>query len=370
MAPTHNGRELERIDLDFYVRKLQKRLLRQLAQFESAEQHIEGFLQRRGAAMADLVGMDDEVRRNTQVKDHVRKTTLVGLKTEFELFLQIAIRLVVRRELQNARLLGRPSAALQKLFDRKVQGEALIHSFAGGTSDASELLSSVAVPGLDGGGVVGLIKLLGHLGDLKALSTKDMESLSGALVDRLASFGQAPPRQLGVRSQIATAFQVRHAIEHTYSKVAWHDLKKFALISTEGAPKLANLRWERSTWAREELQVGMALTVLPEDIEATAAAMGLVAETLLANWKARWREPLVLLAHEPLYESWLAVHGESGWVALPSSSERFVLHPASSENRDSASSPFRVVGSNRERLLQGLKRLMKTQDVLEPDPSG
>jgi hypothetical protein len=79
-------------------------------------------------------------------------------------------------------------------------------------------------------------------------------------------------------AQVKTAFQVRHAIEHSFSRV--------------GKPFVDKTRdtWARSTWCRLFAEQGMPrlqqrITVKPLDVHVTAAAMTHLGRLVVEHWQ-------------------------------------------------------------------------------------
>lgn len=247
---------------DYYVRKFQRRVFRRLVEYRVLRDNLERDLGRIGPEVTRTLGIDQSLVQGVEVKDHIEKACLTGLKAEFELFFTIYCNLVLDHllsEIEAHKRRPEDHPGLRKVIQDKSK---FFDDFIGaGLKDARQLFIAQAVPshGLDR-----LSKLLEVCGwrDFEAVTKGSCQDLGKAL----AGVVESP------WDQIQTAFQVRHAIEHAFSHVGPSFEYKTKTI------------WRQSSWRRHfgdaGPQRGKRIPLDQVDIEATAAAMTWVARTL------------------------------------------------------------------------------------------
>ena len=255
-------------DPGYYLGKFQRRLYRQMVQYQTLRDHAKGTLEKSGETIATSLGLAADSVRFTEIRDHAEKSCLVGLKVEFELFMYIICHLVLDgtlRHVANTGHLGSRQKRLTDLIGRKK--EFYDRLVEGGLQNASDLFIEMAVPDY---GLPRMRDLLGKCGigdDLK-LAAEDLAFFDASLPDTLK--GCVEPW-----AQIQTAFQVRHAIEHSFSRVNPDFLRKAGAV------------WPKSSWARHFSEVvgpknGQRLTLDPTDVYVTASAMAAVGRKLVS----------------------------------------------------------------------------------------
>ncbi|MCB9684386.1 MAG: hypothetical protein H6738_05750 [Alphaproteobacteria bacterium] len=216
--------------MSFYVAMAQDHLLRQLAIYEAAHHHLGNVMTERAQAYRALMG-EVTPPDASKVRGRAGKAALVGLKTEFELFVKILTAKVVHRAVESTRERGKAPAGLDKLLNdgRKVQ-EFAKQCIDTGFEDPILAFIEQAVPrhGLDQ-----FMKVLSDLG-LKPHPTEEDEE------EFRTRFPDARGR---VWNQVQAAFAVRHAIEHAHGRITARELRD---RRGEGA-----MVWLRtSTWSR------------------------------------------------------------------------------------------------------------------------
>ena len=100
---------------DYYLKKFQRRLFRQVLQYETLDTHLDSTLKDRGKDLANELGIPANVVAGTEIRDHAEKSCLVGLKVEFELFLYILCHLVLDNTLRHIEAQGRLGNRQKKL---------------------------------------------------------------------------------------------------------------------------------------------------------------------------------------------------------------------------------------------------------------
>jgi hypothetical protein len=79
----------------YYVEKFQRRIYRRMLEFETLKNNLSKDMGESslGAKVQKLLSLDDNIVKNFEIKDHIEKATLTGLKAEFELFFTIRCKL-------------------------------------------------------------------------------------------------------------------------------------------------------------------------------------------------------------------------------------------------------------------------------------
>ena len=247
---------------DYYVRKFQRRVFRRLVEYRVLADNLKHDLKRVGHEVTRTLGMDHTLVDGVEVKDHVEKACLTGLKAEFELFFTIYCNLVLDHLLSEIESHQRLPEDHKGLLDVIKNKKSFFDDFVrAGFKDARQLFIAQAVPshGLD------------RLSDL--LTTCGWRAFDGVTEGCGKDLGEAfEGVVVSPWDQIQTAFQVRHAIEHAFSHVGPSFEHKTKTI------------WRQSSWRRHFGEGGPKRgTRIPldrVDIEATAAAMTWVARTL------------------------------------------------------------------------------------------
>jgi hypothetical protein len=250
----------------YYLKKFQRRVYRQIVQFETLRGHLEETLKEKGTEISSSLGIPEDAVRSTEIRDHAEKSCLVGLKVEFELFLYIICHLVLDGTLEHVGASGKLGRRQKKLGDLVQNKNKFYERFVeGGLRQPTELFIEMAVPDYGLFRLLDLLKKCG-LGSAIQLSEDASRAFESHLPDALA--GQVEPW-----AQVHTAFQVRHAIEHAFSRVSKDFLGK------------ARDHWPASSWRRHfdsalGPQEGKRLGLDDTDIRVTAAAMVAIAGQL------------------------------------------------------------------------------------------
>jgi hypothetical protein len=273
----------------YYVEKFQRRIYRRMLEFETLKNNLSKDMGESslGAKVQKLLSLDDNIVKNFEIKDHIEKATLTGLKAEFELFFTIYCNLVLDHLIklieEKGMLPEEHKGILTIIDDKKKFFDDFVKS---GFKNERRLIIDLAVPshGLDR-----LEKLLTNCGwkDVEILKSESGEVLGSEYSSMISN----------PWTQICMAFQVRHAIEHSFSKVGNSFLFKTKDI------------WDHSTWQRwwsdsenqsesvRTLAKKEGLNTAPSrgerifidrtDICGTAAAMSWAANQLLKKWPVK-----------------------------------------------------------------------------------
>ena len=86
--------------LNYYVEKFQRRMFRRLVEYRVLRSNLERDLPVVRADVLDLLHIGEELVADFEIKDHIEKACLTGLKAEFELFFTIYCTLVVDHQLR------------------------------------------------------------------------------------------------------------------------------------------------------------------------------------------------------------------------------------------------------------------------------
>jgi hypothetical protein len=262
---------------EFYYEKLNRRLGRHLLQFYAGSAHVAGIVERRAEVVARTLGtLPAAVQTFGRGEEVAAKTCLVGLKAEFELFTAICCRIAFH-EVVDALRAGRKPGVKRTFYDGKFAFDDMLGIVAQGRIDESvSLLQSLRVPknGLDH--MVGFLDSCG-LKNVDQLSPSRQKSFHDRLNPEVATMDGRP---LLAWSQVRMGFQVRHAVEHSHSKVAPGDLAKFSTS------------WQHSSWRRHFGPSGpgawQKIVIDADDIIATAAAMSVAGRHIrrrLDEWR-------------------------------------------------------------------------------------
>ena len=233
--------EITSQEFDYYVRKIRRRLFRRLIEYEVLVQSLE----RDGMCVApqilETMGLTDAELGEVHIKDHVEKGCITGLKTEFELFLTIYCAFVVDHILQKIERCGQIPEKHRGILKDLIHYKKFFRDFlSSGLGEARRHIIEQVVPSK---GLESLEKLLRTLG----------------WTDVLELLNAGTGRDLGLEfqevitnpwHQIQVAFQVRHAIEHTFSKVG----EGFLQHTRCSFPETTWGRW----WSVPERQIALA----------------------------------------------------------------------------------------------------------------
>jgi hypothetical protein len=252
----------------YYLGKFQRRLYRQMVQYQTLRDHAAGTLEENGERIAASLGLPADSVRFTEIRDHAEKSCLVGLKVEFELFMYIICHLVLDGTLRHVEKTGHLGTRQKGLSDLIVRKKDFYDRLVqGGLQNPSHLFIEMAVPDY---GLPRMKDLLGKcgIGNDLILAPEELAAFDESLQDTLK--GRVEPW-----AQIQTAFQVRHAIEHSFSRVNPDFLRK------------ADAVWPKSSWSRHFTKEdgpknGQRLTLDPTDVYVTASAMAAVGNKLVA----------------------------------------------------------------------------------------
>jgi hypothetical protein len=274
-------------ELDYYVSKFQRRMFRRLVEYRVLRNNLEEQLPHTRTATVALLNIDAKVVANIEVKDHVEKACLIGLKAEFELFFTIYCSFVVDHQL---RLVEGGHDVSPKMLEllRKTKDKFFGPFISSGFKDARQIFVEQLIPKHG----------LGNLADL-------MEDCGWDIVQHLQC-GKPDVLDEQFRdlidnpwAQINMAFQVRHAIEHTFSRVGsdgrflYHTLKKDGGCLRKSTWR----RWWSSDSEQSDMAPALGLGPTPKvgdrvpidetDVLGTAAAMTWVSQQVLHHWKAQ-----------------------------------------------------------------------------------
>ena len=274
--------------LGYYVEKFQRRVFRRLIEFQILKDHFEKDYERVQSGISDLLRIDDGVIQGIEVKDHIEKACLTGLKAEFELFFTIYCTLVLNHLVK---LVEEGDVELPEVTDllRKIVKK-------------DEFARAFVEARLSGARQIAVEQLLPHmgLGNLEDILKDGGWTVVNDELDvehdwdtgkELASLIKTPWKQ------IQMAFQVRHAIEHNFSKVSPKGQFVHRAVKS-GA--LGGSTWSR-WWGPPETQPpkatecglgqtpkeGDRVLIDQNDIRGTAAAMTWVAGRLKEHWERR-----------------------------------------------------------------------------------
>jgi len=253
-------------ELGYFVDKFRRRLYRSLAQFMTVEEHVAKALEARSGEISTLLGMTPRQAGEVELKDHARKTSLIALKAEWELFLSMACRKSLSHAFVQATLKD-DLASLERFFPGGSQALELWNAatFSYETArmiETRRLFVKLTAPE---DGLEDQRRVLGLCG----VELAPDDDVIARLATRVGELDV--PERVEPWAQIATALQVRHSIEHTFSKIAPHDVDKFEATIRE------------SSWARHFPDGPIAerrLLVDRVDVLVTAAAMSVLAQYL------------------------------------------------------------------------------------------
>ena len=256
-------------DLDYYIEKFQRRVYRRMLEYETLRIHIRSDAETIGKDLVLLLNLDRKVVQEIEIKDHLEKICLIGLKAEFELFFMIYTKKVLNCILNLIKEKGcipnQHKEILQALKDHRKYIKSFFES---GMKDPSTTFIEHVMPSH---GLERMIELLENKCGwraLKRLETMDQDFMPAGLAEYVD----------GPMLQVRMAFQVRHAVEHSFSLVGQRFLHK-----TKGL-------YEKTTWRRHFKEqggppLGARISIDPVDIKATAASMTAVVRELSAHWK-------------------------------------------------------------------------------------
>ncbi len=257
--------------LSYYVPKFERRIYRRLFEYQVLARHFEHESLEHSGDLIELLGIDRRRVANMETKDHLEKACLVGLKAEFELFFFIYCHFVIDhiiRQAEQAGSLGEEHRGLLSLVnDKRGFFDAFVMS---GFQDARPLFVERAIPSY------GLMRMIRALERAGWTVMQDLEALDHSPF--LARIPADTGCQVDPIAQVKTAFQVRHAIEHSFSRV--------------GKPFVEKTRdtWHCSTWCRLFAERGsprldQRVTVAAIDVQVTAAAMTYVGGIVVDHWR-------------------------------------------------------------------------------------
>ena len=252
----------------YYVDKIHRRIFRRVLEYKVLDSRLATELDLRKKSIIDTLGLSEQVVDSIEIKDHLEKACLTGLKAEFELFLTIYCTLVVDHLLDMVEQTGHIPDAHKGIVDVVQDKNRFFRGFMqSGLRDARRLFIEQAVPshGLDR--LVGVLNKCGWT----VFERLEQAERSGFSVD----LGEPIENPW---TQIKMSFQVRHAIEHSFSKVG----KPF-LFKTKAL-------WRDTTWSRHfdpqsGPELGQRVLIDGVDICRTASSMTWVASMLREHWQ-------------------------------------------------------------------------------------
>ncbi len=271
--------------LSYYVSKFHRRMFRRMVEYRVLKRNVADDLSEVGPNTLALLQLDDVLAvGDFEIKDHIEKACLTGLKAEFVLFFTIYTTLVVDYQLRMIEERREVSNKMLKLLEK--QKGAFFEPFVrAGMTNARQLLLERLIPSHG----------LGNLADLLEDCGWEVEQILNTPVDTL------PDEFNGLIdtpwAQISMAFQVRHAIEHTFSKVGGDG--RFLYHTGEKTGDCLNHSTWRRWWSAPPVQPPIATEAglgrkpktgdrvfLDEvDLRGTAAAMTWAASHLLTHWE-------------------------------------------------------------------------------------
>ena len=260
-------------ETEFYARKAVEHLLRQLAIYEAADRGLVDTINRRGDSYLELFGTTVDLPEASSAKNRASKAALVGMKTEFELFMKILTAKFVSRAIEATQKNGDPPKGMTELLtdNRSLKGwtQRCIES---GFVDPIEAFMSHAVPrsGLDR--YLDVLKKL-EVGGLYPTKEDELEYAKRFMSDS----GR-------VWNQIRAAFFVRHAIEHSHGQITQRET--LALDTKKTAPKthLMASTWRRLL-TRFDHREFVSVEVEKADIIGTAVAMAISVRRMAAAYE-------------------------------------------------------------------------------------
>ena len=254
----------------YYVDKIHRRIFRRVLEYKVLDSRLVAELEDRKESIIGILGLSEEVVKNIEIKDHLEKACLTGLKAEFELFLTIYCTLVVNHLLDIVEQTGRIPEQHKGIIDVVQDKNRFFRGFMqSGLRDARRLFIEQAVPSHGLGRLVDVLDKCGWVVFEQLGEGRDdhfSPDFNGLTVDPWI--------------QIQMSFQVRHAIEHSFSRVG----KPF-LFKTKDL-------WQNSTWnrhfeANSGPQMGQRIPLDGVDICETAHSMTWVASKLREDWEGR-----------------------------------------------------------------------------------
>ncbi|MDM8552752.1 hypothetical protein QUF72_21915 [Desulfobacterales bacterium HSG2] len=256
------------IGISYYKGKFLRRLYRQIIGFEVLKKSYSEEISLFSSNTASLLSLDESITNGMAVKDHIEKACIVGLKTEFELFFSIYCRFVIRHLLFIAEKSGNLPKNHEGLRDCIQDKKKFFYDFAQlGFTGAQELFIQKAIPDY---GLERMIRMLDQCGwrIFNFFTDADISDFLNKLPCELCHTNLHPIHQ------IITAFQVRHTIEHCFSKVTSSFREKvFCYLP-------------RSSWIRhfpDLIADGTRITIDETDIKLTAASMSFVSHVIVSQ---------------------------------------------------------------------------------------
>jgi len=267
---------------NYYVTKFRRRLFRRVVEYEVLAKNLERDMDKVTEGTLSILAISQEDLGRVQIKDHVEKACMTGLKAEFELFFTIYCTFVVDHILSIIESTGEiPRQHKGLLKQVKINHTKFFEAFMkSGLRDARGHFIEQAIPKHGLGLLVDLLTNCGWVDVIESLENGSESSL-----DR--GFGTLIKNPW---KQVKVAFQVRHAIEHTFSKVG----SGFVYHAT---PIINETTWSRY-WAPVSQQLpvaqGLGFSERPKigdrmlldniDIRGTAAAMSWSVHMLNDHW--------------------------------------------------------------------------------------
>jgi hypothetical protein len=253
--------------LEYYAGKLQRRIFRRVLEYQVLHDRLADDLLVRKEEVVELLGLDPELVSNIKIKDHIEKGCLTGIKAEFELFFSIYCSLVVDRILRLIEETGSIPKQHKGIIDLVDDKNKFFKNFMrSGFKDAKQFFLEQAIPshGLDR-----LTQVLLKCGWPVIQTLEEIDK--GDFSKDFDTLIHSPWKQIQV------AFQVRHAIEHSFSRVGRSFVIKTKTI------------WNHSTWSRHFDDNGprmrQRIKIDGVDIIGTATSITWVTKQLVHHWE-------------------------------------------------------------------------------------
>ena len=257
-------------DLQYYLSKFYRRLCRHIIEYQILKRYTPKEMGEIWSMVAWKTGLPEDSLLGLEPKDHVEKGCLITLKAEFELFFSIYCKFVLTYLIRLAAVKGeipdKHRGLVNCISDKKAFFDAFVQQgFRGG----HDIFIKQAIPDY---GMERMVSLLGTCGWKlnEIIPEHEIATVGGAGQD--GSVMDVDPLD-----QIMMAFQVRHTIEHNFSKVG-------ASFTQKCRPYFNHTTWRRQFPNEESFVVGTRILIDETDIMTTAASMRFVSERLVRHY--------------------------------------------------------------------------------------
>lgn len=273
--------------MEYYVEKFERRVFRRLIEYQILTKHFEPDYEKEKSYVSELLSLDDEVIHGFEVKDHIEKACLTGLKTEFEHFFTIYCTFALDRQIklvEEGEMIPKMTDKLRETVQNSKFARAFVEQRLSGARQIAveQLLPRQGLENLEE-----ILKVCGW-----SVVDDELDVQHGwDLGEEFAVLIKTPWKQ------IQMAFQVRHAIEHNFSKVSVKGRFDYRAVKSGALKGSTWCRW----WGTPETQppaatkcglgqtpkVGDRVLIDHIDIRGTAAAMTWVAKQLTKHWREK-----------------------------------------------------------------------------------